>query len=101
MPARNSTQDREYPNKLTLGLSDEASDILTDLVAHFKKGRTRRSTAGGVIDALLVIAKRDGSGMNDRIESLLPMRSKSVIKKSTAGSKGTKPRVRPNSRAEK
>lgn len=73
--ARSGTSDREYPNKITLGLSDEGWNILTDLVAHFKKRRLRKSTAGGVIDSLLIIARKDGASMSERIEALLPIRS--------------------------
>ncbi len=85
MPSRDTANDREYPNKITLGLSDEGWDVLTDLVAYFKKRRNRKSTNGGVVDSLLIIAKKDGSSMNDRIEMLLPIRSTRSLKRASTG----------------
>lgn len=78
MPSRRDAPNQAYPNKQTLYLSDEGSDALTDLIAHFKKRRTRKSSAGAIVDALLRVAKRDAAVMNERIEMLLPLRARSA-----------------------
>lgn len=76
MPSAGERPDAQYPHKIYPCLTDEGLDILDGLSSHFKRGRQRKYFAGPIIDALLKIARQDGSKMVARIEALLPPRGR-------------------------